>query len=117
MKGNRDKEAFRRTTRWRNFRKQLIEERGQICQCCGKKTKLLQLHHADNSVENYQNLEPTKFYLLCALCHKCVSALEQIKPENWYKIRSENWVNLYKEFLIEPSNERQELENIEVEAP
>lgn len=99
MQGNKEKTAFRRTKQWKDFRKKLIGKRGQFCQCCGKKTKLLQLHHADGSLENYQNLNPNNFYLLCAMCHKCVSALEQIKPENWYKIRSKEWVDLYRRFL------------------
>lgn len=115
MKGNKEKNAFRRTKRWRDFRKQLIEERGQICQCCGKKTKLLDCHHADE--EHYDDLNPDKFFLVCKMCHKCISDLERIKPENWYKIRSKNWVNLYKEYLIEPCNKRQELEDSQVEAP
>lgn len=106
---NKDKTTFRRTKRWLSFRKQLIEERGQICQCCGKKTKILDCHHADE--EHYDDLNPDKFFLVCKMCHKCISDLEMIKPENWYKIRSENWVNLYKEFLIEPCNKRQELED------
>lgn len=115
MKGNKEKNAFRRTKRWRDFRKQLIEERGQICQCCGKKTKILDCHHADE--EHYDDLNPDKFFLVCKMCHKCISDLERIKPENWYKIRSKNWVNLYKEYLIEPCNKRQELEDSQVEAP
>jgi hypothetical protein len=99
MQGNKEKTAFRRTKQWKDFRKKLIGERGQFCQCCGKKTKLLQLHHADGSLENYRSLEPEKFWLLCAMCHKCVTALEQIKPENWYKIRSKEWVDFYRRFL------------------
>lgn len=99
MQGNKEKTAFRRTKQWKDFRKKLIEERGTYCQCCGKKTKLLQLHHVDKSLENYQDLNPDKFFLLCAMCHKCVTALEQIKLENWYKIRSKEWVDFYRRFL------------------
>lgn len=117
MKGNKEKTKARQTKGWREFRKQLILERGTFCQCCGKKTRLLQCHHMDGSIENYQNLEPERFALLCSQCHKCVSSLEQIKPDNWYKIRRKEWVDLYKEFLIEPGDERQELENCQVEAP
>lgn len=98
--GNKDKEAFRRTKRWIDFRKKLVEERGTYCQCCGKKTKLLQCHHMDGNIENYDKLVPEKFALLCSQCHKCVSSLEQIKPSNWYKIRSKEWVDLYSRFII-----------------
>lgn len=100
MKGNKDKTKFRQTTLWKNWRKKLIQERGCYCECCGKKTKNLQCHHKDESVENYQILEPERFSLLCSQCHKCVESLAQIKPENWYKIRRKEWVELYKPFLI-----------------
>lgn len=100
-KGNEEKNRFRRSSEWKNFRKKLIQERGTYCQCCGKKTKILDCHHADG--EHYDDLNPDKFFLVCKLCHKCISALEQIKPENWYKIRDPKWVDLYKEFLsVEP---------------
>ena len=46
-KGNKEKEAFRKTKEWKDFRKKLIQERGTYCECCGKKTKLLDCHHAD----------------------------------------------------------------------
>ena len=101
MKGNQKKNEFRKTKEWKNFRKKLIEERGQICQCCGKKTKILQCHHADKSEENYQNLIPDRFFLLCPLCHKCVSDLERIKPENREKLRSEEYNEMYGRFLID----------------
>lgn len=97
-KGNKDKNAFRRSVAWKNFRKRLIEERGTYCACCGKKTKLLDCHHADE--EHYTDLNPDKFFLLCKMCHKCVSALEAIKPENWYKLRDPAWVDFYKKFLF-----------------
>lgn len=96
--GNKDKVAFRRTKRWLSFRKKLIEERGNYCQCCGKKTKILDCHHADE--EHYDDLNPDKFFLVCKMCHKCISDLERIKPENRYKIRSKEWVDLYSRFLI-----------------
>ncbi len=101
MKGNEEKNQFRRSNEWKNFRKKLIQERGTYCECCGKKTKLLDCHHADG--EHYDDLNPDKFFLVCKLCHKCISSLEQIKPENWYRIRNTKWVDLYKEFLsVEP---------------
>lgn len=100
VKGNKEKEKIRATKEWRIFRKELIEERGTYCQCCGKKTKLLQCHHKDKSLENYANFDKENFFLLCAQCHKCVTSLEQIKKENWYKIRNPKWVDLYKDFLV-----------------
>lgn len=98
MKGNEEKNAYRRTKEWKDWRKRLIEERGTYCQCCGKKTKILDCHHADE--EHYKDLDPDKFFLVCKLCHKCISALEQIKPENRKKIRNEDWVDFFGRFLL-----------------
>lgn len=98
MKGNEEKNAYRRTNEWKDWRKRLIEERGTYCQCCGKKTKILDCHHADE--EHYKDLDPDKFFLVCKLCHKCISALEQIKPENRKKIRNEDWVDFFGRFLL-----------------
>jgi hypothetical protein len=96
-KGNEEKNQFRRSKEWKNFRKKLIEERGTYCQCCGKKTKLLDCHHMDE--EHYTDLNPDKFFLLCKLCHRCVSDLEHIKPENRNKLRSPEWVQFFGRFL------------------
>ena len=98
MKGNKEKNAYRQTKEWRDWRKRLIEERGTYCQVCGKKTKLLDCHHADE--EHYKDLDPDKFFLVCKLCHKCISALEQIKPENRKKIRNADWVDFFGRFLL-----------------
>ena len=98
MKGNEAKNAYRRTKEWKDWRKRLIEERGTYCQVCGKKTKILDCHHADE--EHYKDLDPDKFFLVCKLCHKCISALEQIKPENRKKIRNEDWVDFFGRFLL-----------------
>lgn len=97
IKGNPEKDAFRKTQEWKAFRKQLIEERGQYCQCCGKHTKVLQCHHA--VPEEYENLEPANFFLLCPLCHKCVTDLERCKPENRAKLRSKEWNDMFGRFL------------------
>lgn len=97
MKGNKDKEAFRRSKEWKDFRKRLLLERGTYCACCGKKTKFLDLHHMDE--EHYTDLDPDKFVFVCKLCHKCISALEQIKPENRKKIRKPDWADFFGRFL------------------
>jgi hypothetical protein len=97
MKGNEEKNQFRRSKEWKMFRKKLIEERGTYCECCGKKTKLLDCHHADEA--NYKDLNPDKFFLVCKMCHKCISDLEHIKPENRKKLRKEDWVLFYGRFL------------------
>lgn len=97
IKGNAEKTAFRRTAEWKNFRSGLLLERGNYCQCCGVKSKKLELHHM--AEWDYQNLDKERFVFLCTSCHKEVSRLERIKPENRCKYNS-TWVAFYSRFLI-----------------
>ena len=97
IKGNAEKTEFRKSKEWRDFRKQLIKERGQFCECCGKKTKALQCHHIDP--EHYTTLDPARFALLCVWCHKGVSDLEKIKPENRLKLRAPWYVETFGKFI------------------
>lgn len=97
-KGNKEKVEFRKSKEWRCFRKQLLEERGYVCECCGKKTKYLDCHHKDP--ENYTDLTTEKFALLCKSCHSCVSDVERIKPENREKLRSKEYLKLFGKFVL-----------------
>ena len=97
VKGNKEKEDFRKTATWKNFRSSLLLERGSYCQCCGVKSKKLSLHHM--AEWDYQNLDKERFVFLCSACHKQVSRLERIKPENWCKYNPD-WVAFYSRFLI-----------------
>lgn len=99
IKGNPEKDAFRKTKEWKQFRKQIIEERGLQCECCGKKTKALQLHHIDP--EHYTTLNPDMFALVCSLCHKCISDLERIKPENRRKLRAKWYCDAFGKFILD----------------
>lgn len=101
IKGNKEKDEFRKSKEWRDFRKRLIAERGTYCQCCGKCTRLLQCHHIDAS--DYKNLDPRKFALVCAQCHRCISDIERIKPENRNKLRSPEYLACFGRFLIAKS--------------
>ena len=65
---------FRSTTRWREFRTHLLENRGYCCACCGiKKKKGLQIHHKDP--DQYDDLTPEKFVILCSDCHGLVEKM------------------------------------------
>lgn len=97
-KGNTEKVEFRKSKEWRCFRKQLLEERGNICECCGRHTKWLDCHHKDP--ENYTDLTPEKFALLCHSCHYCVTDVERIKPDNREKLRSKEYLKLYGKFVL-----------------
>lgn len=97
IKGNKEKDDFRKTKEWRLFRKQIIEERSTYCECCGKKTKALQLHHIDPA--HYTILDPRMFALVCRHCHQAISDLERIKPENRLTLRAEWYVKAYGRFI------------------
>jgi predicted HNH restriction endonuclease len=70
------KRNFRASAAWKNFRLSFMRETGDRCSVCGvkktgKKKRSLQLHHHDDSLENYKDIsDRSKFTLLCASCHK-----------------------------------------------
>ena len=76
MKGNEEKNRFRRSREWVLFSKKLRTER-PFCELCWKKSKTLQVHHMDE--EHYTDLNPKKFMVLCSSCHKYITQLERIK--------------------------------------
>lgn len=94
---SKEKTAFRKTSKWKNWCKYLKDKRGPVCECCGVKTKRLQCHH--KAEWDYTNLKEDRFSLLCSRCHQQVSFLERIKPENWKNYNPE-WVSFYKKFLL-----------------
>jgi len=88
---------FRSTSRWREFRSRLLEERGYRCACCGiKKKKGLQIHHKDP--DHYDDLTPEKFIILCSDCHGLVEKMAKrfrgkkantiTNSELWYELLS-----------------------------
>lgn len=94
----KEKAKFRTTSTWKNWCKYLKKKRNYKCECCGVvKKKGLQVHHMDEA--HYTELKEDKFKLLCYSCHKEVSRLQNIKPENYDKYDSK-WVQFYLRFLI-----------------
>lgn len=93
---SKEKTEFRKTKKWRDFTRRLKTERSPTCECCGCKSKKLAVHHINP--ENYTDLNPENFALLCNLCHKSVSFLERIKKENWSKY-NHIWVECFKRFI------------------
>lgn len=70
-----DKSKFRKTPEWKNFTKELKEERGNKCEFCGIDTgRSLVVHHIylSDDKRNYTKLEPSRFKVLCPLCHKSI---------------------------------------------
>ena len=93
---SKEKTKFRQTSKWKNWCKYLKAKRGLVCECCGTHTKRLSVHHIDEA--NYTVLKEDRFALLCNMCHKCVTRLERINPENYSKYNAD-WVSFYVRFL------------------
>jgi hypothetical protein len=63
---------FRGRKAWKEFRASELKARGFRCELChtrhtGAKSARLNLHHLDP--DNYEDLDPGKFKLLCTVCH------------------------------------------------
>jgi len=92
---------FRSTKVWKEFRLKMLALAGNECQLCGtkytgKRTKMLHCHHTDPDA--YTTLDPTKFRVVCATCHKFV--IERfVKKNNWGQY-SEIWYSLLKPFGV-----------------
>lgn len=64
-------DEFRATPQWQVFRKYMLASRNQTCEFCGKhyaRTHNLDVHHKFRT--NYQNLDESRFMLLCKTCHQ-----------------------------------------------
>lgn len=66
---SKDKTAFRKTKEWIEFRNALIKER-RFCEVCGNNLRLQCHHrHLNDKPEEYSNLSPERFAVLCFSCH------------------------------------------------
>ena len=92
-----EKNHFRQSSVWKDFRIKLLNDRGYRCQCCGvTKKKGLQIHHLFPS--EYDNLDPDRFAVLCPSCHNTVSRIERIKHREKY---NSDFMALYLRFIGE----------------
>ena len=96
-----DKNIWRKSKEWIQFRNNLIKEKG-YCELCGYEKRLL-VHHIyqSNKAIDYTNLDLIRFKVVDSRCHKFLHGVfssykrkkDPIKPD----IRLENILN---EFLI-----------------
>ena len=66
----RQHEEFRATPQWAIFRKYMLASHNCTCDFCGKKynrVQYLDVHHKFRT--DYKNLDPSRFMLLCKICH------------------------------------------------
>ena len=97
MSINQSERTFRQSKRWKEFRRQLIKDRGPICELCGAKSKKINVHHKDP--DHYEDLTPSKFVLLCPQCHRPAERI-------WAKIQRgvavpnrEQWIALLEKYF------------------
>jgi len=82
MKSN-EHSIFRRLKVWKQFRAELLKERGYACELCGterRKGKGLHIHHLKPTA--YALLNPYLFRVLCPSCHKYIIERFAIK-KSW----------------------------------
>lgn len=69
------KTLFRQSKVWKDFRAAMIKMNNGTCECCGirypaSKYHLLQVHHLQP--DDYYNLDPAKFSVLCSSDHDMI---------------------------------------------
>ena len=72
---SKERTAFRATIIWQVFRRYILASRHMTCEFCGKEYKQisqLNVHHLHD--EQYDNLDQTRFLLLCKTCHEFIHA-------------------------------------------
>jgi len=100
---SKEKTKFRSSKEWKDFRRQLIKERGPQCELCGtkysgKRLRMIQVHHLDP--DDYTNLNPDKFVLLCSGCHDLVERIsKKILSKNTELLHKSLWMSLLYRFL------------------
>lgn len=61
---------FRRSKEWLSFRKEMLEKH-PFCAFCGSKRATRTVHHVYlcETEEEYENLDESRFIVLCSQCH------------------------------------------------
>jgi len=110
---SKEKSKFRASKKWKDFRRKLMEERGAVCELCGtkysgKRRRMIQVHHLDP--DNYTDLRPEKFVLLCSLDHTLVERIsKKILSKNIELPNKSVWLLLLERFLpFKPRKKLQE---------
>lgn len=105
-----EKKNFRTKKVWKDFRHKLMEERESSCELCGttfrgKRKRGLQVHHLDP--DDYTNLDPKKFILLCSSDHDLVERItRKILSKSTILKNKKLWYDLLKDVLPYKARER-----------
>jgi hypothetical protein len=83
LMSSKDRDRFRETPEWMEFRKSLYIQRLGICDLCGKKLKgVWNCHHMNSNKTMYQQLNPQHFMILHKQCHTILHDILKIKPQS-----------------------------------
>jgi len=100
---NNSHSRFRTTVAWKKFRMVFVPLHNSRCDCCGVHKKGLQIHHL--FPDDYENLDPARFALLCSDCHSMVEKLaKRLNGKKAHTILNlPQWLALYGPFLPQHS--------------
>lgn len=100
---SKEKSKFRSSKVWKDFRRSLIKNRGPQCELCGtkysgKRLRMLQVHHLDP--DNYTDLNPYKFKLVCSSDHELIERIsKKVLSKSTDLLNPKLWLILLKGFL------------------
>lgn len=98
---SKDKIKFRTSVEWKEYRNEIIKERGKQCECCGCKSPKISLHHKDLDSNNYKDLtNKSKHVLLCNRCHTTLHHYHTQLFKKDSKCNNPNILTLIKPFFI-----------------
>lgn len=74
------KKKIRSRKKWKTFRKKIMDEKCNTCELCGtkyigKRKKMLNLHHINDSIQSYDDTNTDNYRLLCSDCHDLVEKM------------------------------------------
>lgn len=75
-----ERAEFRHTSTWINFRNSMVKSHDYTCERCNKRFKDedMEVHHLYEDT-NYDNLDPSRFLVLCLSCHDKIHEYDQIR--------------------------------------
>lgn len=100
---SKEKSKFRSSKDWKTFRWSLIKQRGPFCELCGtkysgKRLRMLQVHHLDPN--NYTDLNPDKFKLVCSSDHELIERVcKKVLSKTTILFNKIQWFLLLENFL------------------
>jgi hypothetical protein len=64
FRGNKEKNAFRRTKQWKDFRKKILKRAGGKSELTGRKASGMHCHHLNDSLETYTDLSDEEAFIM-----------------------------------------------------